>query len=134
MESTASKGRKSKSLEESKGLYLDHGAASSSYSAYTDPLQRSESHLAVDYQPDDFSRQYRTLTICNQERHEGVETFVRSLRSLEERGLLKHVGSDKNGFPHYLLFGLNYPRDNDDGQIEAINNEIIEVIKYEALR
>jgi len=110
-------GRKSKSLEEHK--YLPHNS-SQLIQAGDDVSESAQSDLA---------RQYRTLTEYDKKRHDGVKFFVEALRRLEERGILKPVGSDKQGTQHYMIFGLRYPKDDDmeKGQIKV---DIFDVFNY----
>eukprot|EP00347_Sterkiella_histriomuscorum_P023598 403334044 len=58
-----------------------------------------------------FMRRYRILTQYNQEKHEGIQIFVESLRRLEDLGMLKNIGTDCNGTQYFILFAYKYPED-----------------------
>ena len=51
-----------------------------------------------------------------------VRNYVSALKALEERGVIKSVGSDKKGVQHFLIFGFAYPRGDD---AEAAEKETI---------
>jgi hypothetical protein len=39
------------------------------------------------------------------------------------------IGSDKQGAQHYLMFGVRYPRDDDDAK-GRIKNDIFDCLNY----
>jgi hypothetical protein len=61
-----------------------------------------------------------------------VRKYVSALKALEERGILKSVGSDKKGVQHFLIFAFAYPKGDDVLQSEkdAIIEEMKAVFLY----
>lgn len=61
-----------------------------------------------------------------------MRSYVTALRALEERGIVKSVGSDKKGVQHFLIFGFAYPRgdDIDPAEKEAIIKDMKTVFLY----
>lgn len=43
--------------------------------------------------------------------------------------MLMHIGSDKQGAQHYLMFGVRYPRDDDVAK-GMIKNDIFDCLNY----
>ena len=68
---------------------------------------------------------------CAVLKNAGLAKVLVSLSIVKE--LFYELGTDKNGYQHYMIFGLRFPKD-DNEQTEAIYREILEVITYAASR
>lgn len=134
-------GRKSKSFEESKHLSPKHGAVQEdriedfwqpaevrSEDAAKLLLSKSElvgaalssggtsassSNNPISFGKGDFEREFISLTKVDKDKDEQVRKYVSALKALEERGILKSVGSDKKGVQHFLIFAFAYPKGDD---------------------
>jgi hypothetical protein len=66
------------------------------------------------------------MTRLDRDRDEQVKAYVNALKALEERGLIKSVGSDKKGVQHFLIFGTAYPKGDN---VEAEKEQVISQMK-----
>jgi hypothetical protein len=57
----------------------------------------SSSNNPISYGKGDFEREFTSLTKVNKDKDDQVRKYVSALKALEERGILKSVGSDKKG-------------------------------------
>lgn len=147
-------GRKSKSFEESKHLSPKHGAGQEDrIEDFWQPAEvRSEggqgklllsnseligaamssggtsasSSNPISYNKGDFEREFTSLTKVDKGKDDQVRKYVTALKALEERGVVKSVGSDKKGVQHFLIFAFAFPK-GDDAQ--ADKDAIIEDMK-----